>query len=302
MRKLATTIYLMFVPLSLQANFKPGEKMAWPVKTSQPLQISSTFGESRIDHFHNGIDLPGEGIKIQSPRAGRVIWEYVYEEQSDEMPFGGGSTLIVDHGDSWLGYMHLKEITYKTQSNPVEKKLDGSIEQGTTLGVSGNTGHSAGAHLHFFVYHPQNRLMINPLLLLNEEYYDDHLAPEIKEWGILLTDKFSTVNPGKPFRMSADYPGYVLIQDHGKGRERWGVYDYQLFIDFQPALNVKFDTIQLVNNAWQTSNQKSFEAIYYRNYYALTTQLRKAKTVAIQASDLRGNTVNKTFQLDIQQN
>ena len=62
----------------------------WPVEKDKKYQISSTFGESRIDHFHNGIDLPGEGSKVLAPKDGRVLYRMNSEFTPGEMPYGGG--------------------------------------------------------------------------------------------------------------------------------------------------------------------------------------------------------------------
>ena len=76
----------------------PIDKLEWPVEKDKKYQISSTFGESRLDHFHNGIDLPGEGSKVLAPKDGRVLYRINSEFTPGEMPYGGGNTLILDHG------------------------------------------------------------------------------------------------------------------------------------------------------------------------------------------------------------
>ena len=73
--------------------------LEWPVEKDKKYQISSTFGESRLDHFHNGIDLPGEGFKVLSPRDARLLYRINAEAIPGEMPFGGGNTIVLDHGD-----------------------------------------------------------------------------------------------------------------------------------------------------------------------------------------------------------
>lgn len=267
----------------------------WPVEKDKKYQISSTFGESRLDHFHNGIDLPGEGMKVITPRDGRVLYRIQTEFTPGEMPFGGGNTLIVDHGDQWTGYMHLK-----TMADAVLQSF--KLTAGEKLGTSGNTGHSGGPHLHFFIYDAANRAMLNPLIVMPHTYYADTRPPEAKDWGVLLADKFASVNPDKGFRLTSDYPVYLLLQDHGTGRERWGVYEYKVLIDDKEVMSARFDRILFKDDAWQLGTGQAFEDIFFKNYYSLTTQVRRSKKVGIEAKDIKGNTFAKTYELKIQQN
>ncbi|HRP70815.1 MAG TPA: M23 family metallopeptidase, partial [Turneriella sp.] len=264
----------------------------WPAEKDKKNQISSTFGESRLDHFHNGIDLPGKGAKILAPRDGRVLYRVNADFTPGEMPFGGGNTLILEHGTSasthWTGYMHLTTFADSVlEDNP--------ISTGDKIGVTGDTGHSGGPHLHFFIYAPHERTMLNPLLFMNDLYYDDTLAPEIKEWGVLLNDKFSTVNPKKPFRLSQDYPVYIFLQDHGRGKERWGVFDYRVVLDNKEVLKTTFDKIFFKDGEWVLSSGHKFEDIFYRNFYSLTRQLRRSKEVFVEAKDIKGNTFSQKY-------
>jgi hypothetical protein len=285
-------IYLVFGGALLQAQ-RP--ELEWPVEKNKKYQISSTFGESRLDHFHNGIDLPGEGLKVLAARDARLLFRIHAEAVPGEMPFGGGNTLVLDHGDTWTGYMHLKSVADNITA-------EAPIARGEKIGVSGNTGHSGGPHLHFFVYRPAERSMVNPLLVMDDSYYRDTKPPLAKEWGVLLPDKFATINPAKTFRMTSDFPVYVLLQDLGIGRERWGVFEYRVLLDDKEALNVRFDRIFFKDGIWQLSGGQAFEDIFYRNFYTLTSQLRRAKKVSVEAKDLKGNILAQKYELKIQQN
>jgi len=267
----------------------------WPVEREKKYQISSTFGESRLDHFHNGVDIPGAGAKVLVPKAGRLLYRINAEFTPGEMPFGGGTTLVIDHGTHWSGFMHLQSVAENIAKQP-------QLSVGERIGTSGNSGHSGGPHLHFFIFDPHERAMLNPLTLMSDLYYRDTKPPEAKDWGVLLPDKFASVNPAKSFRLSADYPVYVFIQDHGTGRERWGVFDYRVTLDGKEAIAAKFDKVFFKGDAWQLTNGLAFEDIFFRNYYALTPKVRRAKKVLIEAKDWKGNSLSKTYELQIQQN
>lgn len=300
MQKFPFLILFTFALAAADAPAPVSAEFDWPVEKEKKYQISSTFGESRIDHFHNGIDLPGEGIKVLAPRDSRILYRINAEITPGEMPFGGGNTLILDHGASaagntWTGYMHLNAVSDAVLKNA-------PLARGEKIGSSGNTGHSGGAHLHFFVYQTGERAVVNPLLLMSDAYYRDKKPPEIKEWGVLLTEKFASVNPEKPFRLSSDFPVYALLQDHGVGAERWGVYDYRVLLDDKLVISATFDKILFRNDSWRLASGQAFEEIFYRNQYSLTTGVRKAKRLSIEARDLKNNVFRKTFDLKIQQN
>lgn len=288
-----SSILLLATPLLYAQN----PILDWPVEKDKKFQISSTFGESRLDHFHNGIDLPGEGFRVVNPRDARVLYRIHAGVIPGEMPFGGGNTLILDHGGLWTGYMHLKAMADNADAiTPLAK--------GEKIGSSGNSGHSGGAHLHFFIYQPEERAMLNPLLLMaeGELYYKDQKPPVAKEWGVLLPEKFATVNPEKPFRMSSDYPAFVLLTDQGIGKERWGVYEYKVLLDDKEALHARFDKILFRDGIWQLANGLSFEGIFYRNFYSLTDRIRHTKKASIEARDFKGNSLVKSYELKIQPN
>jgi hypothetical protein len=287
---------LFFIGFLLLGSALQAGEFDWPVEKDRKFQISSTFGESRIDHFHNGIDIPGEGNKVIAPKDARVLYKIESESIAGEMPFGGGNTVVLDHATSWTGYMHLKSM-----SNAIT--TGAPIARGEQFGTSGNTGHSGGPHLHFFIYNPAERSMYNPLAhLVDDRYYRDTKPPESKEWGVLLPDKFANINPAKAFRLTADYPVYIFLQDHGIGRERWGVYEYRVLLDGKEALAAKFDKILFKENFWQLANGFSFEDLYYRNLYTLTKGVRRARQVTVEAADLRGHKFSQNFELKIQQN
>jgi murein DD-endopeptidase MepM/ murein hydrolase activator NlpD len=88
-----------------------------------------------------------KGTKICAARAGVVT---AFREDSDK---GGlkqemlseGNYIIIRHADGTQGhYWHLKK-------NGVLVNMGDTVQQGQLIGLSGNTGYSAFAHLHFEV-------------------------------------------------------------------------------------------------------------------------------------------------------
>jgi murein DD-endopeptidase MepM/ murein hydrolase activator NlpD len=107
----------------------------WPLEG----EVVSTFGW-RVHpvlgnrHHHDGIDIDvPEGTTVYAAASGKV---YFYGEQE-----GYGNVLILEHGGGFLTvYGHLSgALVYEGQF----------VEAGQEVAQSGNTGISAGPHLHF---------------------------------------------------------------------------------------------------------------------------------------------------------
>lgn len=131
-----------------------GELFAYPIKISY--RLSSRFGKrkdpiSGVDSSHTGIDMAcATGTNIFASLSGTVAYtgySSVY-----------GNYVIINHFD---GYQTL----YAHMSKILCKKGD-YVNQGTRIGLVGNTGYSTGPHLHFSVY--KNGKLVDPLILLKK--------------------------------------------------------------------------------------------------------------------------------------
>ena len=256
-----------------------GISLDWPVKETGKTKISSTFGESRLDHFHNGLDIPGEGFDVYTVGSGNLIYTHSDFAWPGEIPFGGGNTVIVEHSSSLSGYMHLKEHFSPQQS---------LITREEPIGKAGNTGHSGGAHLHFRVYDKKENAYINPLLLLPKSTYPDLMAPKILQYAVLLPDRLAAVNIDKTFTMTADYPICAKIIDSSGNNERWGVYQVDLFDKGKPQRSIKFDRIFWKNNLWVIDNNLAFHDIYFDNFLCLGKGYRDKSELNFEARGYYG--------------
>lgn len=116
--------------------------------------VTSEFGERR-DPFtgrntmHSGIDIEvAEGTPVYSILKGEVI---EVDENSDN-----GKYVIVKHKRGLLTYyLHLSKIFIEAGKE---------VSSGEIVGLSGNTGRSRGAHLHFGT--KLNNEFVDPLLIL----------------------------------------------------------------------------------------------------------------------------------------
>ncbi len=108
-------------------------------------------GTDYIGSTHPGIDISaGMGAPIYASDSGVVVF-------SGWSTRGYGNLVIVDHGNGWqTAYAHLSQIN---------AGCGASIFQGQLLGLSGSTGNSTGAHLHFEMRHSEYG-KVNPWLYL----------------------------------------------------------------------------------------------------------------------------------------
>ena len=93
-----------------------------------------------------------EGTPIHAAREGVVVGV------KDDSSVGGSDKryewdanyILIQHSDGTLGhYVHL-------QKNGCRVKLGQKVKAGDWIGLSGNTGHSTGPHLHFAVFRAQS--------------------------------------------------------------------------------------------------------------------------------------------------
>jgi LysM repeat protein len=87
----------------------------------------------RSDHL--GIDIAAkQGVAIYAADSGVIIFAGVSN-------YGYGNLIIIDHGNGFqTAYGHLSQINVSCGQ---------SVFQGNLIGLSGSTGNSSGAHLHF---------------------------------------------------------------------------------------------------------------------------------------------------------
>ena len=116
---------------------KEGSQVVLPGKWQWPLdgiEISSPYGE-RGQKFHQGVDLRAKnGTQVHAAAEGTVV--YVGSKIR-----GYGKMVVLKHesGLYTVYAHHSKNIV----------KIGQKVEKGETIALSGHSGHSHGAHLHF---------------------------------------------------------------------------------------------------------------------------------------------------------
>jgi murein DD-endopeptidase MepM/ murein hydrolase activator NlpD len=155
-----------------------------------PLLLSGSFGELRSNHFHTGLDFKTqqkEGLPILACAEG-------YVSRIKISPYGYGKAIYIDHPNGYTTvYGHLQQFTgeiaeyvrnaqYKEQSFEIElfpKKEELPIQRGQTIALSGNSGSSAGPHLHFEIRETVSELSVNPMFFGFDKRIADSKRPQI---------------------------------------------------------------------------------------------------------------------------
>ncbi|GIJ94155.1 peptidase M23 [Capnocytophaga stomatis] len=152
-----------------------------------PLLLSGNFGELRPNHFHAGVDFKTqgrEGLNIYAIKEG-------YVSRIKVGAYGYGKALYITHPNGYTSvYAHLQKFapaieayikkrqyarkSFEIDAYPKENEL--VVKKGQLVGLGGNTGSSAGPHLHFEI-RDANSNAVNPLLYGYE--IKDNIPPDV---------------------------------------------------------------------------------------------------------------------------
>ena len=116
--------------------------------------LDRNYNDGQLYYYHSGVDFPvcASNLNVYAPAAGKVILaEELYVK---------GNAIIIDHGwGVYSVFAHLSQ--FNVQVGDV-------VQPGEIIGQIGNTGRSAGPHLHFEIN--IGNTPVNPLTWLSEEF------------------------------------------------------------------------------------------------------------------------------------
>ena len=160
----------LVVALVLSVSAWAQEQAIRPLEV--PMSFSGTYGELRHDHFHSGLDwrVGGKvGDDIHAIKSG-------YISRVTVGPWGYGNGMYITHPDgttSVYGHMlrfrddvarRVEEAQYENESFSVNLHFgpdEFPVRQGDVVGQVGNTGSSAGPHLHMEIRDTEKDLSLN---------------------------------------------------------------------------------------------------------------------------------------------
>lgn len=170
--------------------------------------LAGSFGELRKNHLHSGIDIRTEGVQ------GKPVYAVAdgYVSRINISSTGFGKAIYITHPNGYVSvYGHLKGFNriiglwikaqqYKRESFVIDIPVDPGILQvkkGDLIAYSGNSGASAGPHLHFELRDAATQNAIDPLFFGFD--LKDDIPPQIRRVRIYPMDENSKVNAsGKP--------------------------------------------------------------------------------------------------------
>lgn len=186
--------FILFVFLSCFSLFAFSQDYHPPVDFK--MLLSGTFGELRGNHFHSGIDIKTEGVE------GQKVYSIAdgYISRIKVSTWGYGKALYITHPDGNTSvYAHLQKFSkpindyviknqYKKENFEIQlfpPKDKFVVKRGEVIALSGNTGSSAGAHLHFEIRNTKTEHPINPLHFFDIE---DNIKPTISKIKLYAID------------------------------------------------------------------------------------------------------------------
>jgi hypothetical protein len=165
--------FLLFSSAFAQKKDYPQKYFRNPVNI--PMQLVANFGELRSNHWHMGLDVrtqQRENIPVVASAEG-----YIARVKIE--PGGFGRAIYINHPNGYTTlYAHLnnfkpdlekwlKEQQYKKESWAVDLALPENlfpVKKGEFIAYSGNTGGSAGPHVHYEIRDTKTENVVNPLL------------------------------------------------------------------------------------------------------------------------------------------
>ena len=116
--------------------------------------LDRTYNDGALYYYHTGVDFPvcASNLNVYAPAAGRIILaEELYVK---------GNAIVIDHGwGVYSVFAHLSQFNVQ---------VGDLVQPGDIIGLIGDTGRSAGPHLHFEIN--IGNTPVNPLTWLSEAF------------------------------------------------------------------------------------------------------------------------------------
>ena len=269
--------------------------------------LSGTFGELRSNHFHAGIDIKTEGVEGQKVKA--IADGYV--SRIKVSTWGYGKVIYITHPQTGHTsvYAHLKKFNskidqlvkkehYKKEQfeiNFYPNKNDLLIKQGEVIALSGNSGSSNGAHLHFEIRDTKTEKPINPLQF-GFKIHDD-ISPVLRKLKIYSFDttlingynksKIYTISKKNTIHTINETPtingsfalGIFTYDRANNAYNKNGVYSIKLTVDSNiyyefKADELDFSTTRYINAHMDYCEHKENKTKYHRCYKLPNNKLK----------------------------
>jgi hypothetical protein len=257
----------------------------WPLES---VRLTSTFGESRGDHLHDGIDIVSYDTRVYPIEDAVVLYSWNRSFFPFENYSGSGNYMVLDHGEYASIYLHLDD-SLVLQSNYTKDQ---------PLGRFANTGRSYGAHIHYGVYNRMNWNSVNFFELVDP--LEDTQPPVIDHMAFYIDKKYIRINDNSNVRLTKSHPLLIKVYDTIKSGDHFGVYKLTAFSNGSKIREVTIDGAILTDNQVIISGIP-FNELYHGTYIRLPIDNYQngENRFQIVASDFAGNQTQRTFTLNI---
>ncbi|GAC1372712.1 MAG: hypothetical protein NVSMB30_13790 [Hymenobacter sp.] len=268
----------------------PADYFLFPIAPGKPGFLAGSMGELRPNHFHGGLDIKTGGGVNQPVYAAADG----YVSRLKQSSFGYGNVLYITHPNGLTTvYGHLNAFKgavaaellrrqYEKESYELEAFFEKDrfpVKRGELVALSGNTGGSAGPHMHWEVRDAQDR-QYNPLQWGGFAEIQDHVAPTLQAFaleplGIEARVKHvfakalfaPRVQPGPgvatvwPDTISCFGPVGLLVQGFDRFDNAWnrnGIQRVTVTVNGQPFYQHVIDAVSFPTGTRQVGNFVDF--------------------------------------------
>ena len=340
-------LVLLFLFTLNQGSSAQENPYMFPVRPGQQNYLSGTMGELRGAHFHGGMDIKtggATGLKIYAAADG-----YVSRIKVDGGGYGNALYIAHPQLGTTTVYGHLKSFNeemaeYVLNEQYVRKRFSVDlfpgkdqfkVKKGDIVAFSGNSGGSAGPHLHFEI-RDQYQRPINPLQNRFSEI-KDNISPTVQKIGMKTINKDSRISNQfgffefTPSRIKNEYTISKTIEIYGEigislmgydrlsdASNRNGIPHLKMMKDGKEMIDITINKVPFSRNrnvlcyrdyAIKATENKSFQKLYIDDGNELNiynSQLNKGiisirdtlvHDIKITVEDAHGNTSIVSFKV-----
>lgn len=249
-----------------------------------PLYLSGNFAELRSNHFHSGIDIKTQGVigkkvyAIDDGYVSRIKVQTNGYGNSIYINHPGGITSVYGHLSKYNAEIseYVKKYQYENHTHTLNIYPDRDefkIKKGEIIAYSGNTGGSAGPHLHFELRNSGNQ---HPLNVLNYDFLiKDNISPKLYSlylYNIENKDNRRRISSQKKFPLIKNDTDYFLTGESplvcgsnigfgiqcfdflNNSHNRCGIYTIELFMDEELIYLFKTDEFSFSESKYINSH------------------------------------------------
>ncbi len=345
---LKTVLFLVIGFSACSQPLKPIDPDYYSAPVRIPMFLAGNFAELRPNHFHAGIDIKTQG------KTGLPVFAAAdgYIARISISPTGYGNALYINHPNGTTTvYGHLesfikpiedyiRNIQYEKETFAIDQPVPESlfpVKKGEQIAKSGDTGGSAGPHLHFEIRRTKEEIILNPLLFhmpvkdktnpIVQSLMVYPISDDASVGGKHLAQRFATVKAGSGYQLKINQAipvfgkigfGIQSVDLLDGSPNKCGIYSIKLSVDNHLIYSFNMDNFILNESRYVNSHMDYSLAIrnglrLYRTWLEPGNELhiynsvknrgifdatdRKLHRVKYEISDAYGNETSLAFTI-----